>query len=70
MPEDDDVDFQQDNTIHVHWDGFFDKESGVKFYEVIFDTKCWDTLPSTNVSSVCVCVGFPQTTSLLYFIDQ
>ncbi|XP_072033178.1 uncharacterized protein [Amphiura filiformis] len=49
-PDDNDIDFQQENTLHVHWDGFFDKESGVKFYEYIFDTKCWDTLPTVNVS--------------------
>ncbi|XP_061177042.1 uncharacterized protein LOC133185758 [Saccostrea echinata] len=26
------VDFQQSKTLNAHWDGFFDKESGVLFY--------------------------------------
>lgn len=27
------LDFQQSTTLHVHWDGFFDRESGVLFYQ-------------------------------------
>ncbi|KAK3100189.1 hypothetical protein FSP39_015958 [Pinctada imbricata] len=34
------VDYQQDKTLHAHWDGFFDRESGVLFYQYGFDTQC------------------------------
>ncbi|XP_061176006.1 uncharacterized protein LOC133184957 [Saccostrea echinata] len=33
------VDFQQSKTLNAHWDGFFDKESGVLFYVYGFDTE-------------------------------
>lgn len=33
------VDFQQSTTLHVHWDGFFDRESGVLFYQYGIHTK-------------------------------
>ena len=33
------VDFQQSTTLHVHWDGFFDRESGVLFYQYAFHTE-------------------------------
>ncbi|XP_062576068.1 uncharacterized protein LOC134237945 [Saccostrea cucullata] len=33
------VDFQQSKTLNAHWDGFFDKESGVMFYMYGFDKK-------------------------------
>ncbi|XP_022107048.1 uncharacterized protein LOC110988105 [Acanthaster planci] len=35
------VDFQEGNDLSAHWEGFFDKESGVKFYQYLFDTSCW-----------------------------
>lgn len=38
------LDFQQSTTLHVHWDGFFDRESGVLFYQYGIQTK--QTLPS------------------------
>ncbi|XP_061176007.1 uncharacterized protein LOC133184958 [Saccostrea echinata] len=33
------VDFQQSKTLNAHWDGFFDKESGVMFYMYGFNTE-------------------------------
>lgn len=38
------ADFQQSTTLHVHWDGFFDRESGVLFYQYGIQTK--QMLPS------------------------
>ncbi|XP_056015772.1 uncharacterized protein LOC125675332 [Ostrea edulis] len=35
----DEVDFQQSKTLNAHWDGFFDKESGVMFYMYGFSTE-------------------------------
>ena len=35
------IDYQEATALHAHWEGFFDKESGVKFYEYIYHTKCW-----------------------------
>nr|XP_034301655.1 uncharacterized protein LOC105322112 [Crassostrea gigas] len=32
------VDFQQSKTLTAHWDGFFDRESGVLFYQYGFNT--------------------------------
>ncbi|XP_066264362.1 uncharacterized protein [Branchiostoma lanceolatum] len=34
------IDFQQTTTINTWWDGFFDKESGVKFYQYGYSTSC------------------------------
>ncbi|XP_033637440.1 uncharacterized protein LOC117298344 isoform X1 [Asterias rubens] len=45
----DEVDFQEGNDLAAHWEGFFDRESGVKFYEYLYDVTCWndaDTIPS------------------------
>ena len=44
-----DVDFQQSLQLTAHWDGFFDKESGIRFYEYTFGTECWDGSPSPTV---------------------
>ncbi|CAG2185452.1 unnamed protein product [Mytilus edulis] len=38
---DSEVDFQQDLNIDAHWEGFFDKESGVDFYQYIFSDHCF-----------------------------
>ncbi|CAH1250571.1 Hypp8876 [Branchiostoma lanceolatum] len=35
-----DVDFQSDGEMHFSWEGFFDHESGVRSYQVFFDTRC------------------------------
>ncbi|XP_067663316.1 uncharacterized protein [Haliotis asinina] len=34
------VDYQQHLRLFSHWDGFFDKESGVKFYQYKFGPHC------------------------------
>ncbi|XP_071082513.1 uncharacterized protein [Haliotis cracherodii] len=34
------VDYQDSLQLHAHWDGFFDRESGVKFYQYQFSDKC------------------------------
>nr|XP_034314147.1 uncharacterized protein LOC105348718 isoform X1 [Crassostrea gigas] len=33
------VDYQQGMTLNAHWEGFFDRESGVLFYQYGYDTK-------------------------------
>ena len=35
-----DKDFQSSSTVHASWTGFFDQESGIKKYEVIFGSEC------------------------------
>ncbi|CAH1242631.1 Hypp6913 [Branchiostoma lanceolatum] len=35
-----DLDFQQDLQLHAWWDGFFDRESGVEFYQYAFANRC------------------------------
>ncbi|KAL5006990.1 hypothetical protein ScPMuIL_015796 [Solemya velum] len=48
------VDFQQDFFLIAHWDGFFDRESGVLFYRYSFSWRCLEAhefhLNSTNQS--------------------
>ena len=34
------VDYQARTQLHAHWSGFFDRESGVKFYQYAFHTSC------------------------------
>ncbi|XP_022102003.1 uncharacterized protein LOC110985345 [Acanthaster planci] len=36
------VDFQEGSILSAHWEGFFDRESGVKFYQYLFDSSCWN----------------------------
>ncbi|KAK3101031.1 hypothetical protein FSP39_000383, partial [Pinctada imbricata] len=36
------VDYQQSTSLKAHWEGFFDRESGVLFYQYGFDTSCID----------------------------
>ncbi|XP_061189002.1 uncharacterized protein LOC133197151 [Saccostrea echinata] len=43
------VDYQQGLTLQAHWSGFFDRESGVRFYQYGFSTEC---LTSANFSLV------------------
>ena len=49
-----DIDFQSSFVHHAHWQGFFDKESGVMFYQYGFSDSCLpseDFIPtSENVS--------------------
>ncbi|XP_055997828.1 uncharacterized protein LOC125647098 [Ostrea edulis] len=39
VPGVDEVDYQQSKTLNAHWEGFFDRESGVLFYQYGYDTK-------------------------------
>ena len=52
LPGQADLDFQQSFTIHASWDGFFDKESGVLFYQYALADECLDdvefSLPTPN----------------------
>ncbi|KAL8561571.1 hypothetical protein ACOMHN_024807 [Nucella lapillus] len=51
------VDYQSGTSLQAHWWGFFDRESGVKYYQYAFDTSC---VPAgafshdTTDSRVCV----------------
>ncbi|KAK3103765.1 hypothetical protein FSP39_021725 [Pinctada imbricata] len=36
------VDYQQSTSLKAYWEGFFDRESGVLFYQYGFDTSCLD----------------------------
>lgn len=53
------VDFQQSTTLYVHWDGFFDRESGVLFYQYGIHTK------SMLHSDFQLDIGNPQVISIL-----
>ncbi|XP_022103276.1 uncharacterized protein LOC110986013 isoform X2 [Acanthaster planci] len=44
------VDFQEGNDLSAHWEGFFDKESGIKFYQYLFDKSCWTG--NTTIGSI------------------
>lgn len=49
------VDFQQTKTLSAHWNGFFDKESGVWFYMYGFSENCLtseDLVPERPASGV------------------
>ncbi|XP_071084119.1 uncharacterized protein [Haliotis cracherodii] len=35
------VDYQDSLQLRAHWDGFFDRESGVKFYQYKFGSNCF-----------------------------
>ncbi|CAC5375033.1 unnamed protein product [Mytilus coruscus] len=35
------VDYQQELYLNFHWDGFFDPESGVKYYKYVVSDHCW-----------------------------
>ena len=52
------VDYQQSMTLNAHWEGFFDRESGVLFYQYGYDKQPLDASafslePSENVITVC-----------------
>lgn len=36
----DDEDYRSDGYLNAHWDGFYDKESGIRFYQYAFHTSC------------------------------
>ncbi|XP_067680773.1 uncharacterized protein [Haliotis asinina] len=50
------VDYQDNKQLHAHWDGFFDRESGVKFYQYGYADHCLEIkdfdidVPSPNVT--------------------
>ena len=37
-----DLDYQQSLTLHATWHHFFDRESGVAFYQYSFSQQCLD----------------------------
>ena len=47
------VDYQQDLNLNAHWEGFFDRESGVEFYEYIFSEHCFTNKEFKNSFFVC-----------------
>ena len=50
-------DYQISNTLFANWEGFFDKESGVAFYQYIFATSCKDSSAfSSEPSETQVCL--------------
>ena len=52
IPDDVEIDYQQSLHLKVHWDGFFDPESGVKYYKYVFSDHCWERKDLINVSLV------------------
>lgn len=46
------IDYQQDQHIDVHWEGFFDRESGVEFYQYIFSDHCLSNEEFNNSTKV------------------
>ena len=55
------VDYQEGDQLGAHWSGFFDRESGVMFYEYAFGETCLDAddVRSQNVSA---CAADPDKT--------
>jgi hypothetical protein len=47
----DEVDYQQSKILNAHWEGFFDRESGVLFYQYGYDTKPIDASAFTLEAS-------------------
>ncbi|XP_025086754.1 uncharacterized protein LOC112559633 [Pomacea canaliculata] len=40
IPDSPEVDYQYSRTLHAYWSDFFDRESGIKFYQYAFHTSC------------------------------
>ncbi|KAK7500608.1 hypothetical protein BaRGS_00008183, partial [Batillaria attramentaria] len=40
IPGSPEVDYQSSTSLHAHWSDFFDRESGIKFYQYAFHTAC------------------------------
>ncbi|XP_070557450.1 uncharacterized protein [Ptychodera flava] len=59
-PGDIDIDFQQDTEVLVSWDGFFDRESGIKMYVYHFGESCLDEMHNLSFPIV---YPFKNTTS-------
>lgn len=43
LPGNPEIDYQQDKDLNAYWDQFFDRESGVFFYQYVVDTSCAST---------------------------
>ena len=42
LPGNPEIDYQQGMDLNAYWDQFFDRESGVFFYQFLVDTSCAD----------------------------
>ncbi|XP_021356985.1 uncharacterized protein LOC110452658 [Mizuhopecten yessoensis] len=69
------VDYQQSFNLHAHWEGFFDRESGVKMYLYKFATSCQDAatmvLDSTDpnvIETTDTDVSYTATSDGEYFV--
>ena len=49
---DPEVDYQQQLHLHAHWEGFFDRESGVESYLYTFSNRCVTREEFKNISMV------------------
>ncbi|CAC5375018.1 unnamed protein product [Mytilus coruscus] len=69
LPE---IDYQQDYHLDFHWDGFFDPESGVKYYKYIIANYCWtkqDLTSSTEgIETYDTVASYDATEEGLYHI--
>ena len=43
LPGNPEIDYQQGMNLNAYWDQFFDRESGIAFYQYIVGTTCADT---------------------------
>ncbi|CAC5401969.1 unnamed protein product [Mytilus coruscus] len=50
LPDFPEIDYQQNLQLHAYWDGFFDPESGVKYYKYVFSDHCWGRNDLVNAS--------------------
>ena len=41
-PGNKDIDYQSSLLVHASWNGFFDRESGIKYYKYAIHTSCLD----------------------------
>ncbi|CAG2200973.1 unnamed protein product [Mytilus edulis] len=70
---DPEIDFQQDLHIDAHWEGFFDRESGVEFYQYIFSDHCFnnDEFKANNETTETynTFASFEASTEGTYFVS-
>ena len=50
------VDYQQDLHIDAYWEGFFDRESGVEYYQYDFSDHCLTNSEFNNSTQVFIFV--------------
>jgi hypothetical protein len=55
------IDYQNDMHLTVHWDGFFDPESAVKYYKYIFSDRCWNRQELFDSKQVSGFLAVPPT---------